>query len=212
MPVGIQSTLFSITNILIQSSINSFGAMGMAGAAARSKITSFMSDAFNAVAQANTVFCGQNFGAKKYDRLIKVMLCCGLVGSVLYMITAPVFLIFGRQLLSMFTTEEQAIEFGLEALRVMVSTMLLESFMGIMSSSLRAINKSFVSMFNVMLCVITIRVYWVLVYFPAHRTMTDLFISYPVTWGLTMVMQVACFTYFYKKLKREQLQTAEELE
>ncbi len=203
VPVGIQSTLFSITNIMIQSSINSLGAMAMAGAAARGKITIFTTAMFNSITQACSVFCGQNFGAKKYGRMIKVMLCCGLIGTVIYLITCPVFLIFGRQLLSLFTTEKEAIEHGMEALIVMASTMVLESYMGITSSSLRSMDKSLISMVNVLLCVITIRFYWVFVYFPAHRSMTHLFISYPVTWLLTIIMQVVCFIYFYRKLKKE---------
>ena len=208
LPVGIQSTLFSVTNVMIQSSINSLGAMAMAGSAAKSKITMLTEVMFTSVNQACSVFCGQNFGAKKYRRMIKVMLCCALLGTVISLTTCPLALIFGRQLLSFFTTESEAIERGMEALTVLALTMVLESYMSIMSSSLRSMNKSFVSMFNVLLCVITIRIYWVLVYFPTHRTMTQLFISYPVTWVVTTIMQVICFTYFYKKLIKEENKSA----
>ena len=203
IPVGIQSTLFSFTNILIQSSINSFGSMGMAGVAAHSKITAFLTVIFNSVSQANTVFCGQNFGAKKYDRMIKVILCCGMISFAMYLILAPVFIKFSRPLLSLFTTEEEAIKFGIEAMTVMVSTRFIGSFMNIMASALRAMNKSFISMFNSLFCLIAIRLYWVLVYFPAHRTMTELYISYPLTWAGTFVLQTICFIYFYRKLKKQ---------
>ena len=205
LPAGIQSSLFSISNVLIQSSVNSFGDVFMSGNAAASNIEGFVYVSLNAFHQTAVNFTGQNAGAKQYKRVYKTLwICLGCV-TVTGLVLGSLGYTFGRQLLSLYITDSpEAISYGMIRLSFICLPYFLCGLMDVSTGALRGMGASFVPMLISVLGVCGIRIGWIYTVFqiPRFHTPQCLYFSYTISWTVTFLCQMAAFVVVYKKHAR----------
>ena len=202
LPAGLQGIIFSVSNVLIQSSINSFGSLVMAGNTAASNIEGFVYTSMNAVYQTSLSFTSQNFGAKKYERIDKILLECLAIVTVVGLVLGQGAYLFGQQLLSIYSSDERVIQFGIDRLAVISTMYCLCGIMDTLVGSLRGIGYSILPMLVSLTGVCLIRVIWIFTVFKAVHTTFSLYISYPITWVITLVAHGICFMVVRKKIRR----------
>ena len=206
LPAGMQSSLFSISNVLIQSSINTFGNVFMSGSAASANIEGFVYASLNAFHQTAVNFIGQNAGAHQYKRVVKTLWICLICVAVVGLVLGSLAYCFGPALLSLYITDSQeAIAYGMLRLSVICLTYCLCGIMDVSTGALRGLGESFIPMLISVLGVCGLRICWIYTIFqiPRFHTPLCLFISYPISWIITFLFQMAAFFLVYKKLKRE---------
>lgn len=208
LPAGIQGASFSISNVIIQSSINSFGAAAMAGNTAAANIEGFVGTATDAFYQAAMSFTAQNLGAKKPERVKKIMLDCLMLSVAVAFVMGVGAYVFGSPLLSIYTSDPEVISYGLKRMAVVCAFQFIGPLMGVMSSILRGSGYSFIPMAITIVCVCVFRIVWIATVFAAVPTLTTLYISYPVTWGLTGIFDVICYFILQKRNKKKAAQAA----
>lgn len=198
LPAGVQGMVFSFSNVVIQSAINSFGSAVVAGSAAASSIEGFIYMAMNSVSQTCVTFVGQNYGASDEKRVKKVVFeCLGIVFIVGFVLGQLAY-IYGWPLLSIYTDSEQAIEAGLIRMRWVCCSYFLCGIMDVMTGALRGIGRSTLPMIFSILGACVSRLIWIFSYFKFHHTESVLFFSYPGSWTLTIIAHVVCFILAYK--------------
>ena len=202
LPAGLQGIIFSISNVLIQSSVNSFGSLVMAGNTAASNIEGFVYTSMNAVYQTSLSFTSQNFGAKKYNRIDKILLECLGIVTVVGLVLGQGAYFFGQQLLSIYSSDEHVIQFGIDRLAVISTMYCLCGIMDTLVGSLRGIGYSILPMLVSLTGVCVIRVIWIFTVFKSVHTTFSLYISYPITWVITLVAHGICFMVVRKKIRR----------
>ena len=201
LPAGIQSSFFSVSNVLIQSSINSFGAVAMAGNAASSNLEGFMFTAMNCVHQSAVTFAGQNLGAGKYKRVRKNLYYCFGIVTVVGVLMCTGFALFGEQLLRLYSDNPEAIAIGLERLLFFCSCYFLCGVMDVMTGHLRGLGYSVVPMIVTFCGVCVLRVVWVFAVFRQFPSLGILYISYPVTWIISLiVLYIYYMTWVNKRI------------
>lgn len=209
IPAGIQSTLISFSNVLLQSSVNSFGSIAMAGYTAANNILSFLYMAANAVTQAGMSFTSQNFGARKPKRMDRVLVD-GLILELVICLSLGVFAyVFGNQVSSIYTDDPNVIKCSVEILALTTVPYFLCGFMDIFPGVLRGMGRSTVPMILCLIGTVGVRIIWIYFFFPQNRTLGYLFISYPVSWIATILMQLVYYLVIRKEVHRE-LNTSEE--
>ncbi len=193
LPAGLQGAIFSISNVLIQSSVNSFGSVAMAGNTAAANIEGFVYTSMNAVYQTALSFSSQNYGAKNFSRMTKIQWYCqGLVIAVgLVMGIGGV--ILGPQLLGIYSSDAEVIQFGLNRLRLVCGPYFLCGMMEVMVGGLRGVGCSLLPMFVSLTGACAFRVVWIFTVFAVSRTLPTLYISYPVSWGITFLVHTICY-------------------
>lgn len=200
LPAGLQGTIFSISNVLIQSSVNSFGATVMAGNTAASNIEGFVYTAMNAIYQTSLSFTSQNLGAKKYHRIDRILLVClGIVSIVGLTLGCGAYL-FGRPLLSLYTTSEEVISYGLMRMSIICTFYLLCGIMDVLVGSLRGLGYSIMPMLVSLSGACLFRVVWIFTIFAMYRSLFTLYISYPISWILTASVHLICYLVVRKKV------------
>ena len=206
LPAGIQSSLFSISNVMIQSSVNSFGDIFMSGNAAAGNIEGFIYAAMNSFHQTAVNYIGQNVGAHQYDRVKKTLWCClGSVG-VVGLVAGILGYCFGPQLLSIYITDSaEAISYGMLRLSFVCLPYFLCGLMDVSTGALRGMGASLEPMIISVLGVCGIRIGWIATIFqiPAFHTPQCLYSSYPVSWLITFVAQFFAFRYVYRRHLRQ---------
>ena len=205
LPAGIQSSLFSISNVLIQSSVNSFGDVFMSGNAASGNIEGFVYVALNAFHQTAVNFIGQNAGARQHKRILNTLWiclgCCVVVGLSL----GTLIWSFGPQLLSIYITDSaEAIFCGMIRMTYIALPYFICGMMDVSTGALRGLGSSFVPMLISVLGVCGIRIGWIATIFqmPQFHTPQCLFISYAFSWTVTFLFQIVAFFFVYRKFKR----------
>ncbi len=199
IPAGIQSTVINFSNVLLQSSVNSFGATAMAGYTAANNLLGFLYVSVNAVTQACMSFTSQNYGVGKYKRMDRVLLdCLGLTVVVAGVLGGGAYL-FGPQILRIYTTEADVIACGMEILSITTVPYFLCGIMDLFPGSLRGMGYSAVPMVLSVIGTVGTRILWIYGFFPHNRSLFFLFISYPGSWIITIVMQVICYLYVRKR-------------
>jgi len=204
IPSGIQSTLFAISNVIIQSSVNSFGSIAISGNSAASSIESFHYVLHNSFYQTALNFSAQNAGAKKYKRVKKTLIICALCATVLSLVSGALIYAFGPQLLSIYITDSQeAIRYGLERLAIFSFTYFLSGIQEIFTGTLRGLGNSIAPMIISVIGICVFRVFWIFVIFdmPQFHSLVWLFFSYPISWILTIAALVVTFIIVYNKRK-----------
>ena len=200
-PAGLQGTVFSLSNVLIQSSVNSFGSVAVAGNTAGQNIEGFIYMAMNTFHQTALSFSSQNFGAGNYKRIGRVFLeCLGLVTFVGLSLGGLAYL-FGNQLLGIYSSDPQVIEVGLLRMSVICTMYCLCGIMDVSVGELRGIGCSVLPMVVSVLGVCAFRVFWIFTIFQQHRNLWTLYISYPVSWVLTAAVNMVCFMLVRRKQK-----------
>ena len=202
LPAGLQGSLFSISNVLIQSAVNSFGSTVMAGNAAASNLEGFIYTSMNAVYQADMTFASANFGAGEYRRVRKTLwLCLGTV-TVVGLGLGMLFLLFGTPLLSIYNTNPDVIRYGLIRMGIICPTYFLCGVMDTMVGQLRGMGYSIMPMIVSLTGACLLRIVWIYTFFAADPTLNTLYISYPISWGATFLIHLLCYLVADRKLSR----------
>ena len=205
-PAGIQSSLFSISNVLIQSSINSFGDVLMSGNAAASNIEGFVYVCLNAFHQTAVNFIGQNAGARQHKRVYRILWICLACVTVVGIVTGSLAYVLGPKLLAIYITDSpEAIAYGLTRMAFICLPYFLCGLMDVSTGALRGIGASLTPMLISVLGVCGFRVLWIYTIFqmPAYHTPQCLYISYAVSWILTFLCQMAAFIVFFRREERK---------
>lgn len=209
LPAGIQGSLFSLSNVLIQSSINSFGADAIAGSSAASSIESFVYIMMNSFYQSAITFSGQNMGAKKYKRLNKVFANCFITVFVCGALSGELVYRFARPLLSIFCPDNfAATEVGIIRLSIVCRLYFLCGIMEVATGMLRGMGYALMPMLISLFGACFLRVVWIYTLFMHFNTLTCLFLSYPVSWLLVFVTDVIIYCFIYKNLQKRQTDMA----
>lgn len=202
LPAGIQSSLFSISNVIIQSSINSFGDILMSGNGAAGSIEGFLYVTFNAFQQTAVNFIGQNAGAKQFKRARNILLICMACAVIITVGLSILTFNFGPQLLSIYITDSaQAIQYGMIRITYVTLPYFLCALMDVTTGGLRGLGASMTPMLISVLGVCGVRLAWIFTIFqiPAYHTPESLYFSYPISWGITFLCQLTAFMIIYKK-------------
>lgn len=193
LPAGLQGSLFSISNVLIQSSVNSFGSIAMAGNSAASNIEGFVYTSMNALHQADLTFASQNLGAKQYDRVRRVMWVCLGVVTAIGLGMGLAFYTIGPTLISFYNTDAEVIRYGMLRLSIILPTYFLCGTMDTMVGQLRGIGYSILPMIVSLTGACLLRIVWIFTIFTATPTLNTLYISYPISWFATFATHLLCY-------------------
>ena len=206
LPAGIQSSLFSISNVIIQSSINSFGSDAIvAGNSAAGNIEGFVYVIMNSFQQAVVNYIGQNRGAHRFDRIKKIFAICAGYVTIFGMVSGFTVWLFGEELLSIYITDStEAIASGLIRFNFIALPYFLCGLMDVSTGALRGLGSSFTPMVVSVLGVCGIRIIWIYTIFqmPAYHTPEMLYITYIISWTITFLVQTSIFIVLYKKKAR----------
>lgn len=207
LPAGLQGSLFSISNVFIQSSFNSFNdSILMSGNGAASNIEGFVYVIMNSLHQTAVNYIGQNVGANKYDRVKKSYYICMICVVVAGMTAGGLVYAFGETLLGIYITDsQQAIQYGLTRFSIVCTTYFLCGMMDVSTGALRGLGSSFTPMLISVLGVCGLRILWIYTIFriPQFHTPESLYISYPVSWIITVAAQITAFLILYRKKSRQ---------
>ena len=185
LPAGLQGAFFSISNLIIQSSINSFGPIAMAGSTAALSLEGIVYVGSYSYHQTIISFASQNLGEKKFSRIRKSIFYCMGCSIAINLIMGFGFYWFGHTLLAIYNPNEEVIAWGLLRMKILFTTYFLCAIMDVVSGALRGLGHSIQSAVVTMMGVCVLRVLWVCFVFPLDRTMENLMLSYPVSWALT---------------------------
>lgn len=203
LPAGMQGAVFSISNVLIQSSVNSFGPIAMAGNTASANIEGFVYTAMNAVYQTNLSFTSQNLGGKKYSRINRILYISLGVVTVVGVSLGLAAVLGGDQLLGIYSPDPEVLRYGMIRLEIICGTYFLCGIMDCMVGSLRGLGYSMIPMFVSLTGACGFRVLWVFTVFASHRSLDILYISYPVSWAITAAAHMITFHKIRRKIPRQ---------
>lgn len=202
LPAGIQSTVINFSNVLLQSSVNSFGEIAMAGYTAANNILGFLYVSVNSVTQACMSFTSQNYGVRKFKRMDKVLADCAILSIIVSVVIGGGSYLLGHQILGIYTKQEDVIQCGMEILSISTIPYFLCGLMDMIPGSMRGVGYSAVPMILSIIGTVGTRLVWIYGVFPEHRSLYVLFMSYPVSWGLTIVMQAVCLVFVRRKIRK----------
>ena len=191
IPAGIQSTVINISNALLQSSVNSFGSIAMAG---------YVS--VNAVTQSCMSFTSQNYGVRKTKRMDKVLMDCIILSFAVSFTLGCGAYFFGDKLLRLYTSDPDVIQCGIEILAYTTVPYFCCGIMDLIPGALRGMGRSGVPMILSIIGTVGTRIVWIFGLFPHYRSLSFLFISYPVSWIITIILQVICYYFVRKKVHK----------
>ncbi len=203
LPAGLQGAIFSISNVLIQSSVNSFGSVAMAGNTAAQNIEGFVYTAMNAVYQTALSFTSQNYGARNFKRITKIQVYCVVLVALLGIICGGGAVVFSEQLVGIYSSDPAVIQYGMNRLRIISSTYFICGMMDVMVGGLRGLGASIFPMIVSLLGACAFRVVWVFTVFAANRTLDVLYSSYPVSWTITLLAHVITYILVRRHLQKK---------
>jgi len=208
LPAGLQGSLFSISNVLIQSSVNGFGEVVVAANSAGGNLEGFVYTAMNAIHQAALTFASQNLGAGKIKRVRRSVGVCLLTVLTIGLVLGNLMLLFGRPLLSLYLDDPSAIdlatgvtvlEYGMKRLTWMLPLYCLCGLMDVMVGTLRGVGYSIMPMIVSLTGACIFRVVWILTIFAANPTLDILYVSYPISWALTFGAHLLCYVFIARR-------------
>lgn len=199
LPAGLQGSLFSISNVLIQSAVNSFESVVMAGNGVAMNIEGFVYTAMNAQHQADMTFASQNYGAGKTDRVKKVLWCCLGTVAVIGIGMGLLIRAFGAELIGLYNSQPDVIAAGLKRMDIILPTYFLCGMMDVMVGQLRGIGYSVMPMIVSLAGACVLRIIWIMTVFAANPTQEILYMSYPISWFATFAAHMACYLLVARK-------------
>lgn len=202
LPAGMQGLLFSISNVLIQSAVNSFGSIMVAASAAAGNVENYVGTTMNAYYNAAISFSGQNMGAKKYDRIDTIAKVCTVLIFATWIILGGATVLFGKPLLGIFTSDPEVIKLGFLRIEVMMVAYFTCGMMNVYPGLTRAMGYSISPMISTLVGACLMRIVWLATIFAWHHTEVVLFACYPVTWALAGIGQVGIFFYARRKIRK----------
>ncbi len=200
VPAGLQGALFSISNVLIQSSINSFGSVAMAGNTASANLEGFIYTAMNALYQTAISFTGQNLGAMKYKRIGKILLICEISVIAVGAVFGNLMYLFSDKLLLLYTDSAEAMQVATLRMSIICTGYFLCGMMDVIVGSLRGLGYSVMPMFVSLTGACLFRIIWIATIFRKINTLECLYWSYPISWTVTFAAHLICFIVIYRKL------------
>ena len=197
LPAGLQSVMYSVSNIIIQTSVNGFGTDVVAAWTAYGKIDGLNWMIINAFGIAITTFAGQNFGARQYDRLRQSVRSCLKMSAIAVLSLTGMVLLIGRPMLGLFADDPVVIDTGYSIIRVIVPAYISYIFVEILSGAMRGTGESFIPTLMTLAGICVVRVFWVSVVLPMRHELSMLMIVYPITWTITGIL----FIIYYRRGK-----------
>lgn len=203
LPAGVQGMLFSISNVLIQSSVNSFGSIAMAGNTAAQNVEGFVYTSMNAVHQTAVSFTSQNLGGKQYKRINRILLECVLFVTVIGLVLGNGAYLLGHQILGIYSSDAEVVTYGMERLSIICTTYCLCGIMDVMVGSIRGLGYAVLPMIVSLMGACVFRIIYIYTVFEWDRTLHTLYISYPISWAMTAAVHVLCFLIVRRKIGKE---------
>lgn len=205
LPAGIQSSLFSLSNVVIQSSINGFGPLAIAGNTAGQSLEGFLNVIVNAFSQGGVAFVSQNVGAKKYERINKIVIVLETCVFSVSVVLGNVIYFFAPVLLRLYTDSPEVVEAGMKRMMYACCFYFFYGMMDSMVAVLRGLGRSVVPMIVALMGVCGFRLLWIAVMFtnPAFHNIETVYIAYPLSWGITFLAHTLCFLVIRLKLKKK---------
>ena len=200
IPAGLQGVVFSLSNVIIQSGLNSLGPDVMAGSAAAVNYEVFAYFLLSSFSQAAVTFIGQNYGAKNYERCKKAARDCWMLSAIFIVIMCGIFLLFARPFASIFSSEPAVIELAVMRMHFILIFELLNMSIEVLSGCMRGLGRSLVPALICVLGICGVRVIWVYTGFAVNRTFMSLLVSYPLSWVVTTVAIVIAYFCLRKRL------------
>ena len=201
IPAGIQGTVISFSNVLLQSSVNSFGKDAMAGYTSANNVLGFLFVSINSVSQACMSFTSQNFSVRKFKRMNRILKDCFILDLIVAGILGGISFVFARQILGIYSKEAEVISYGLEIMYMTTITYFICGFMDLIPGALRGMGYSSIPMLFSIIGTVGTRIVWIYLLFPYFRSLDFLFISYPVSWTVTVMMQLSYYILVRRKIK-----------
>ena len=204
LPAGFQGVLFALSNVIIQSSINSYGKYVMAGSAASSNLENFTYFAMNAFYQAAISFTSQNVGAGKYERVKKILICAVSCAAVTGITIGNLTYLFGTPLLGIYSKSALVVQEGLKRMMYLCIPYFLCGVMDAMTGMIRGLGYAILPMIVSLLGACVLRIIWILTVcqLPAFHHVEFVYASYPVTWAITTTAHIICYVIITKKIKK----------
>ena len=200
LPAGLQGMVFSISNVMIQSTINSFGKVAVAGNTTASNLESYIYVAMNSIYQAAITFTGQNVGARKYDRIARVTRDSLLAVFGIGVVLGGLLMLFQGTLFGIYTSDAAVMAAASMRINVIAPTYFLCGMMDTTVGLLRGMGASVTPMVVSIMGVCVLRIVWILAIYPMDPTLTMLYISYPISWGITFATHLCCYVHVKRKL------------
>lgn len=203
LPAGVQGALFSVSNVLIQSSVNSFGAVAMAGNTAGSNVEGFVYTSMNAVHQTAVSFTGQNLGGRKFDRIRRIILECVILVTLIGFFMGNGVVLFGHQILGVYSSDEEVIAYGIQRLRVICTWYCLCGIMDVLVGCIRGLGYAVMPMIVSLMGACVFRIIWLYTFFAWSRSLHTLYVSYPVSWALTAAVHAVCLFVVRRRMEKK---------
>ena len=204
LPAGMQSVIFNISNVLIQSSVNSFGAVTVAGNTAAANIEGFVYISMNALYQTSISFTSQNLGAKNYHRIDQTLVRCMCIVTLIGLVLGNGAHLLGNHLLHIYSDDLEVISFGMQRLSVISVTYCLCGMMDVLAGTIRGLGYSMLPMIVSLIGACVFRIIWIFTVFRVQHTLFILYASYPISWILTILAHFVCYLIVRKKVFRPQ--------
>ena len=201
IPAGIQGSVFSISNVMIQSSINSFGSIAMEGNTAAANLEGFIYNAMNSISQSALSFTGQNYGAGKIRRIRLVLIYCCIIVTVIGLFMGITFYLLRVPLLSLYVNDPQMIEYGGLRMAYICAPYFFCGLMDVVSGAMRGLGRSTTPMVVSLLGACLSRIIWIYTVFAAYPTLSVLYLSYPLSWILTLAVHLICYFTAYRHVR-----------
>ena len=199
LPSGLQSSVYSISNMMIQSSINSFGSAAIAGAAATTSIAGFYDIMLSSLYQASVVFVSQNFGAKNMQRIKKVVYVCCVYVFAVWVIQIGMTFTIGKSLLGLYISDNPlALDMGWKSIRILGISYGVLGFLNIATGALRGMGVSISCMITSVVGVCGVRLLWLFTAFKAIGTFESLYFCYPISWAVTLALHMIMLVFVFK--------------
>lgn len=203
LPAGLQGAVFSISNVLIQSSINSFGSVAMEGNTAAGNLEGFIYNVMNAFYHTSLTFTGQNVGARKPERIPRIALTCIALSMAISLTLSGLMYLFREPLLAIYRPDApEAVAYGSLRMSIIVLTYFLCGIMEVFTGSLRGMGASLTPMLISLAGACVTRVIWIYTVFAAVPTLQVLYLCYPVSWLFTILMQIVAFFVIRRNLQK----------
>lgn len=209
VPAGFQGALYTISNIFIQSSVNTLGSAAMAGNAASQNLEGLVNVTSASYYQTAMSFTGQNYGGKQYGRVVKSIWICLLYGVGFTIISCGIALIFSSSLLGLYNPEKTVVAWGMERFVIMLVSYFLCAASDTIAGALRGLGHSFNPTITTILGTCGLRIFWVCAVFPQYKTLRSLVISYPLSWSLIALCNGVLLFFVCRKMLRNGREAAQ---
>ncbi len=201
LPAGVQGAVFSLSNVLIQSSVNSFGSIAMAGNTAAGNIEGFVYTSMNAVYQTALSFTSQNVGGGRQDRIPKIVFQCLAIVTVVGAVLGNLAYQCGPFLLNIYSSDPEVIQYGMSRMQIICQWYFLCGIMDVAVGILRGMGYSVMPMLVSLAGACGLRVLWIFTVFVWKHSLFVLYLSYPITWTITLAVHFICFFVIWKRKK-----------